>query len=57
MLAQQFMKFVMNDLKKTLCFIKRLHAIQRLEAVFMDVADALIQGGKQTMLSFEIFEI
>lgn len=54
--AKQVIKFVINDLKKKLLFIEDSMQYKDYKPFFTDMWDAIILGGKQTLLPFEIFE-
>lgn len=54
--ARRVIKFVTNDLKKKLHFIEDTVHYKDFKPFFTDMWDAVILGGKQTLLPFEMFE-
>lgn len=54
--ARRTVKFVANDLKKKLRFIEDSVQYKDFKPFFTDMWDAVILGGKQTVLTFELFE-
>lgn len=54
--ARRTVKFVANDLKKKLRFIEDSVQYKDFKPFFTDMWDAVILGGKQTVLPFELFE-
>jgi hypothetical protein len=54
--AKRIIKFVTNDLKKKLRFIEDSVQYKDFKPFFTDMWDAVILGGKQTLLPFELFE-
>ena len=54
--ANRIIKFVTNDLKKKLRFIEDSVQYKDFKPFFTDMWDAVILGGKQTLLPFELFE-
>lgn len=54
--ARRIIKFVNNDLKKKLHFIEESVQYKDFKPFFTDMWDAVILGGKQTLLPFELFE-
>ena len=54
--ARRTVKFVANDLKKKLRFIEDSMQYKDFKPFFTDMWDAVILGGKQTVLPFELFE-
>jgi len=54
--ARRTVKFVTNDLKKKLRFIDDSVQYKDFKPFFTDMWDAVILGGKQTVLPFELFE-
>jgi hypothetical protein len=54
--ARRTVKFVANDLKKKLHFIEDSTQYKDFKPFFTDMWDAVILGGKQTVLPFELFE-
>lgn len=54
--ARRTIKFVANDLEKKLRFIKDSVQYKDFKPFFTDMWDAIILGGKQTVLPFELFE-
>jgi hypothetical protein len=54
--AKRIIKFVTNDLKKKLRFIEDSVQYKDFKPFFTDMWDAIILGGKQTLLPFELFE-
>lgn len=54
--ARRTVRFVANDLKKKLRFIEDSVQYKDFKPFFTDMWDAVILGGKQTVLPFELFE-
>jgi hypothetical protein len=54
--AKRIIKFVTNDLKKKIRFIEDSVQYKDFKPFFTDMWDAIILGGKQTLLPFELFE-
>ena len=54
--ARRTIKFVANDLEKKLRFIEDSVQYKDFKPFFTDMWDAIILGGKQTVLPFELFE-
>lgn len=54
--ARRTIKFVANDLEKKLRFIDDSVQYKDFKPFFTDMWDAIILGGKQTILPFELFE-
>ena len=54
--AIRMLKFVTNDLQKKLRFIEDSVEYKDFKPFFTDMWDAVILGGKQTLLQFELFE-
>jgi hypothetical protein len=54
--ARRIIKFVTNDLEKKLRFIQDSVQYKDFKPFFTDMWDAIILGGKQTVLPFELFE-
>jgi len=54
--ARRTIEFVANDLKKKLRFIEDTVQYKDFKPFFTDMWDAIILGGKQTLLPFEVFE-
>jgi hypothetical protein len=54
--ARRTVKFVASDLKKKLRFIEDSVQYKDFKPFFTDMWDAVILGGKQTVLPFELFE-
>jgi hypothetical protein len=54
--ARRTVKFVANDLKKKLRFIEDSVQYKDFKPFFTDMWDAVILGGKQIVLPFELFE-
>ncbi|HXV46307.1 MAG TPA: hypothetical protein VD736_06510 [Nitrososphaera sp.] len=54
--ARRTVKFVTNDLKKKLHFIEDSVQYKDFKPFFTDMWDAVILGGKQSVLPFELFE-
>lgn len=54
--ARRTVAFVANDLKKKLRFIEDTVQYKDFKPFFTDMWDAVILGGKQTVLPFELFE-
>ena len=54
--AQRIIKFVANDLNKKLKFIDDTVQYKDFKPFFTDMWDAVILGGRQTVLPFELFE-
>jgi len=54
--ARRTIKFVANDLEKKLRFIEDSVQYKDFKPIFTDMWDAIILGGKQTVLPFELFE-
>jgi hypothetical protein len=54
--ANRIIQFVKNDLDKKLQFIQDTVEYKDFKPFFTDMWDAIILGGKQTLLPFEVFE-
>lgn len=54
--ARRTVKFVTNDLKKKLHFMEDSVQYKDFKPFFTDMWDAVILGGKQSVLPFELFE-
>jgi GTP1/Obg family GTP-binding protein len=54
--ADRILEFVTNDLQKKLRFIEDTIQYKDFKPFFTDMWDAVILGGKQAVLSFEMFE-
>lgn len=54
--AKRTIEFVTNDLRKKLRFIEDSVQYKDFKPFFTDMWDAVILGGKQTLLPFEVFE-
>jgi hypothetical protein len=54
--ATRIIQFVKNDLDKKLQFIQDTVEYKDFKPFFTDMWDAIILGGKQTLLPFEVFE-
>jgi hypothetical protein len=54
--ARRTIAFVSNDLQKKLHFIEDSVRYKDFKPFFTDMWDAVILGGKQTLLPFEVFE-
>ncbi len=54
--ARRTIEFVANDLKKKIRFIDDSVQYKDFKPFFTDMWDAIILGGKQTVLPFELFE-
>lgn len=54
--ARRIVRFVTNDLSKKLRFIEESIQHKDFKPFFTDMWDAVILGGKQTLLPFEMFE-
>lgn len=54
--ARRTIKFVTNDLKKKQRFMEESVQYKDFKPFFTDMWDAVILGGKQTVLPFELFE-
>jgi hypothetical protein len=54
--ANRIIQFVKNDLNKKLQFIQDTVEYKDFKPFFTDMWDAIILGGKQTLLPFEVFE-
>lgn len=54
--AKKIIRFVTNDLNKRLQFIEESIQYKDFKPFFTDLWDAIILGGKQTLLPFEMFE-
>lgn len=54
--AKRIIRFVMNDLHKKQRFIDDSIQYKDYKPFFTDMWDAVILGGKQTLLPFEMFE-
>lgn len=54
--ATRTIEFVANDLRKKLRFIDDSIQYKDFKPFFTDMWDAIILGGKQTLLPFEMFE-
>jgi hypothetical protein len=54
--TQRITRFVTNDLKQKLRFIEESVQYKDFKPFFTDMWDAVILGGKQTLLPFELFE-
>jgi hypothetical protein len=54
--AKRIIRFVMNDLGKKQRFIDESIQYKDYKPFFTDMWDAVILGGKQTLLPFEMFE-
>jgi len=54
--ARRIIQFVTNDLKKKLRFMEDTVQYKDFKPFFTDMWDAVILGGKQTLLTFEMFE-